>query len=127
MQVALACHYRVAVKEKTALALPEVMLGLLPGAGGTSRLPKLVINIWIIIVSVNVASRTIIERRDLPKEFYVVDAPRLNCCAPSFKYPAPLLIFVASALKLKKCLHIKLISRMVLSHMSVYFFSLHVS
>ncbi|XP_059476580.1 trifunctional enzyme subunit alpha, mitochondrial [Neocloeon triangulifer] len=43
LEVALACHYRIAVKDKkTALALPEVMLGLLPGGGGTQRLPKLV-------------------------------------------------------------------------------------
>lgn len=43
LEVALACHYRVAVNaKKTVLALPEVMLGLLPGAGGTQRLPKLV-------------------------------------------------------------------------------------
>jgi len=42
LEVALACHYRIAVKEKkTALGLPEVMLGLLPGSGGTQRLPKL--------------------------------------------------------------------------------------
>ncbi|KAG8241893.1 hypothetical protein J6590_076580 [Homalodisca vitripennis] len=42
LEVALACHYRVAVKDKkTALGLPEVMLGLLPGGGGTQRLPKL--------------------------------------------------------------------------------------
>ncbi|XP_014256661.1 trifunctional enzyme subunit alpha, mitochondrial [Cimex lectularius] len=42
LEVALACHYRVAVKDnKTAIALPEVMLGLLPGGGGTQRLPKL--------------------------------------------------------------------------------------
>jgi len=39
----MACHYRIAVKSKsTALGLPEVMLGLLPGGGGTQRLPKLV-------------------------------------------------------------------------------------
>lgn len=43
LELALACHYRIAVNTpKTSLALPEVMLGLLPGAGGTQRLPKLV-------------------------------------------------------------------------------------
>lgn len=42
LETALACHYRIAVKDnKTGLALPEVMLGLLPGGGGTVRLPKL--------------------------------------------------------------------------------------
>lgn len=34
----MACHYRIAVNEsKTALGLPEVLLGLLPGGGGTQR------------------------------------------------------------------------------------------
>nr|CAD7395576.1 unnamed protein product [Timema cristinae] len=43
LEVALACHYRIAVKDrKTGLGLPEVMLGLLPGGGGTQRLPLLV-------------------------------------------------------------------------------------
>ncbi|MCL4149849.1 UNVERIFIED_CONTAM: hypothetical protein GTU68_051787 [Idotea baltica] len=42
LEVALACQYRIAVKDKAALGVPEVMLGLLPGAGGTQRLPKLV-------------------------------------------------------------------------------------
>lgn len=41
LEVALGCHYRVALP--TALVgLPEVHLGLLPGAGGTQRLPRLV-------------------------------------------------------------------------------------
>ncbi|NWT06995.1 ECHA enzyme, partial [Mionectes macconnelli] len=43
LEVAIACHYRVATKDrKTVLATPEVLLGLLPGAGGTQRLPKMV-------------------------------------------------------------------------------------
>lgn len=43
LELALACHYRIAVNSpKTGFALPEVMLGLLPGAGGTQRLPKLI-------------------------------------------------------------------------------------
>ena len=43
LEVALACHYRIATDDKkTKLGLPEVQLGLLPGAGGTQRLPKLI-------------------------------------------------------------------------------------
>lgn len=43
LELAMACHYRIATKDKkTGLGVPEVMLGLLPGAGGTYRLPKLV-------------------------------------------------------------------------------------
>jgi 3-hydroxyacyl-CoA dehydrogenase len=41
LEVALGCHFRVAVKE-ARLGLPEVKLGLLPGAGGTQRLPRAV-------------------------------------------------------------------------------------
>ena len=39
LEVALACHYRVADKS-AKLGTPEVKLGLLPGAGGTQRLPR---------------------------------------------------------------------------------------
>lgn len=62
LEVALATQYRIAVNDKsvlfvfficnqyllkvvffqTVMALPEVMLGLLPGGGGTQRLPKLI-------------------------------------------------------------------------------------
>jgi 3-hydroxyacyl-CoA dehydrogenase/enoyl-CoA hydratase/3-hydroxybutyryl-CoA epimerase len=43
LEVALACHARVASdSKKTKLGLPESQLGLLPGAGGTQRLPRLV-------------------------------------------------------------------------------------
>jgi 3-hydroxyacyl-CoA dehydrogenase len=40
-EVALACHYRIAL-ETAAVGLPEVNLGLLPGASGTQRLPRLI-------------------------------------------------------------------------------------
>jgi 3-hydroxyacyl-CoA dehydrogenase len=40
IEISLACHYRVAAKD-ARLGLPEVKLGLLPGAGGTQRLPRL--------------------------------------------------------------------------------------
>ena len=41
LEMALGCHYRVA-SPGAQIALPEVKLGLLPGAGGTQRLPRLV-------------------------------------------------------------------------------------
>jgi 3-hydroxyacyl-CoA dehydrogenase len=41
LEVALCCHYRVAVPSAKC-GLPEVNLGLLPGAGGTQRLPRIV-------------------------------------------------------------------------------------
>src|SRR5262247_1962781 len=41
LKVTLACHYRVGVKG-ARFGLPEVKLGLLPGAGGTQRLPRVV-------------------------------------------------------------------------------------
>ncbi|WP_051101890.1 3-hydroxyacyl-CoA dehydrogenase NAD-binding domain-containing protein [Solimonas variicoloris] len=41
LEVAMGCHYRIAAPG-TKLGLPEVRLGLIPGAGGTQRLPRLV-------------------------------------------------------------------------------------
>ncbi len=41
LEIALGCHYRVAVASAKC-GLPEVKLGLLPGAGGTQRLPRLI-------------------------------------------------------------------------------------
>jgi 3-hydroxyacyl-CoA dehydrogenase/enoyl-CoA hydratase/3-hydroxybutyryl-CoA epimerase len=43
LELSLACDYRVcSTSEKTKMALPEVMIGVLPGAGGTQRLPRLI-------------------------------------------------------------------------------------
>ena len=41
LELALGCHYRIAAPG-TSVALPEVKLGLLPGAGGTQRLPRVI-------------------------------------------------------------------------------------
>ena len=42
-EITLSCHYRVAAENpKTRLGLPEVKVGLFPGAGGTQRVPRLV-------------------------------------------------------------------------------------
>ncbi len=41
LELALSCHYRVATKT-ALLGLPEVKLGIIPGAGGTQRLPRLI-------------------------------------------------------------------------------------
>lgn len=41
LEIALGCHFRIAA-ESARLALPEVKLGVLPGAGGTQRLPRLI-------------------------------------------------------------------------------------
>ena len=41
LEIALACHYRVAAPG-TRFGMPEVTLGIIPGAGGTQRMPRLV-------------------------------------------------------------------------------------
>jgi len=42
-ELALACHHRIALSDpRIQLGLPEVMLGVIPGAGGTQRLPRLI-------------------------------------------------------------------------------------
>ena len=59
LELAMACHYRVAVK-KAQIALPEVKLGLMPGAGGTQRLPRL--------VGVETALNMIVSGETVPSE-----------------------------------------------------------
>lgn len=41
-ELGLACHHRVIASDKGQMGLPETLLGLLPGAGGTVRLPRLI-------------------------------------------------------------------------------------
>ncbi len=68
LELALGCHYRV-VAPKTKVGLPEVTLGILPGAGGTQRLPRL--------TGVETALKLIVEGRligvDEAKKYGIVD------------------------------------------------------
>ena len=42
-EICLACHYRIAAANpKAKVGQPEVKIGLLPGAGGTQRIPRLI-------------------------------------------------------------------------------------
>ena len=66
LELALACHYRVAVPG-ARMALPEVKLGLLPGAGGTQRLPR--------VVGVEAALNMIVSGATVPAEKLQGHAP----------------------------------------------------
>ena len=57
LEVALACHFRVAIAS-ARFGLPEVKLGILPGAGGTQRLPRL--------IGVEPALQMITDGNDIP-------------------------------------------------------------
>jgi 3-hydroxyacyl-CoA dehydrogenase len=59
LELALACHFRVAVVD-AKIALPEVKLGILPGAGGTQRLPR--------VIGVEAALNMIVSGADVPAE-----------------------------------------------------------
>src|ERR1700726_1410122 len=59
LELALACHYRIATPD-AQIALPEVKLGLLPGAGGTQRLPR--------VLGVEPALNMIVSGATVPSE-----------------------------------------------------------
>ncbi len=59
LELALGCHYRVA-SPRAQIALPEVKLGILPGAGGTQRLPR--------VLGVETALNMIVSGNPVPSE-----------------------------------------------------------
>ncbi|MGH7653708.1 MAG: fatty acid oxidation complex subunit alpha FadJ [Gemmatimonadaceae bacterium] len=65
LETALACSYRVATDHpKTVLALPETQLGLIPGAGGTQRLPRIVglqVALDMILTAKNVRAKKALQ------------------------------------------------------------------
>jgi 3-hydroxyacyl-CoA dehydrogenase len=68
LELTLGCHYRIALP-KALLGLPEVKLGILPGSGGTQRLPR--------VIPVHEAARMMLLGEPIPaekaKEFGLVD------------------------------------------------------
>ena len=65
LELALGCHYRV-VSPGAQIALPEVKLGILPGAGGTQRLPRVVgleMALNMIVSGTPVASEKLIKTK----------------------------------------------------------------
>ncbi|MDA2923225.1 enoyl-CoA hydratase-related protein, partial [Acidobacteria bacterium AH-259-L09] len=83
-ELSLACHYRIASdSEKTKIGLPEVNLGILPGFGGTQRLPRLIgiqAALDMILsgrpVNARKALRTGLVDKVVPKEKIVQEAQR---------------------------------------------------
>ena len=69
LEIALACHYRIAVPG-AKVGLPEVLIGILPGGGGTQRLPRL--------IGPRAAMEMIVSGRHLPaaeaKKLGIIDA-----------------------------------------------------
>lgn len=85
MELALACHFRViADQHKAVFGLPEVKLGILPGFGGTQRLPRLIgirNSLDIILTGKNIhpkkALRLGIADKVVPSEYLIKEAERL--------------------------------------------------
>ncbi|XP_043234266.1 trifunctional enzyme subunit alpha, mitochondrial-like isoform X1 [Amphibalanus amphitrite] len=82
LEVAMATHYRVAVKGKASLGVPEVLLGLLPGGGGTQRLPRLT----SVPNALDMALTGKMVKADKAKKLGLVDA-LVNPLGPGLKDP----------------------------------------
>jgi hypothetical protein len=75
LQTILACQYRIAVNhKKTGFGVPEVMLGLLPGAGGTQRLPKLVYSLLFLPLFYILCKVVMNQNADLTAQRHGYDA-----------------------------------------------------
>lgn len=97
MELALACHYRIITDHpKTVLGQPEVKLGIIPGFGGTQRLPRLVgiqKGLQMILTGSNVypkkAKRMGLANDVVPREILMATAVRFahKVMGPGWKRP----------------------------------------
>jgi 3-hydroxyacyl-CoA dehydrogenase len=90
LELALGCHYRVA-SEGARLGLPEVKIGLLPGAGGTQRLPRL--------IGVENALNVILSGEPIPATMFK-GSPLLDAIAAGEAVPAAVALATAKGAEL---------------------------
>ncbi len=95
LELALACHYRVALNT-AQVAMPEVALGVMPGAGGTLRAPRLLgadtaLNILLSGVMMPITSEKLAGMVDEVVETDLVEATTLFAltCIAKYKPPRP--------------------------------------
>ena len=97
-EIALACRMRI-LKPDAVIGFPEVMLGVIPGAGGTQRLPRL-IGLAAALNAVSTGkSFTAMEAQSLSLIYaieedpieaaFMVNSEELQCCVPTWELPAP--------------------------------------
>lgn len=97
-EVAMACRMRI-MSPKSQIGMPEVTLGVIPGAGGTQRLPRLVgLAKALDMISLGkplkaaqalAAKLTHTVEDDPLEEAYMVNTEELGCIVPTWELPAP--------------------------------------
>ncbi len=97
-EVAMACRMRI-MSPRSQIGMPEVTLGVIPGAGGTQRLPRLVgLAKTLDMISLGkpltaaqalAAKLTHTIEDDPLEEAYMVNTEELGCIVPTWELPAP--------------------------------------
>jgi len=80
LEVALACHYRIG-SSRCRVGFPEVLIGLLPGAGGTQRLPRVcgpMVAADMICSGKHVVAEVAMERRILDEVVHILPNHKLS-------------------------------------------------
>src|SRR4051794_1308236 len=103
-ELALGCQFRVA-KQSARVGLPEVKIGLIPGAGGTQRLPR--------IVGLELAVNMIVSGEPV-RAADLAQTPLFDRVVPDNELPAAARAFAAEVVATK--LPVKLISEMRVKH-----------
>jgi len=97
-EIAMACRMRI-MSPRAQIGMPEVTLGVIPGAGGTQRLPRLVglgkalemISLGKPVTAAGALEAGLIHavEEDPVAEAYMVNTEELGCIVPTWELPAP--------------------------------------